>query len=195
MEAFYSWIKGIAFYIILVTTVMYVLPNQKYQKYLRFFTGIVMILLVINPILKVLKQDQNLSYTFQLNNYRQELDEFNKDIKEAQGEQKHTLLTQYEEKIAEKISEFVAGQGLFTKKISVILNSDETSENYGSIQSIQIEASRSEVQQDKNRIETEDIQIGSKKQKNPSVEEINLKNEIEDFYNISGDNINISIQG
>lgn len=49
MEAVYEWIRSLVFYLILMTTVLNFLPDRKYEKYLRLFTGMVFILLVFGP--------------------------------------------------------------------------------------------------------------------------------------------------
>ena len=50
MEAVYEWIRSLVFYLILMTTVLNFLPDRKYEKYLRLFTGMVFILLVFGPL-------------------------------------------------------------------------------------------------------------------------------------------------
>ena len=37
LEYIYEWIGNIAFYMIMVTAVLHLLPNSDYQKYIRFF--------------------------------------------------------------------------------------------------------------------------------------------------------------
>ena len=39
LEYIYEWMENIAFYMVLVTAVMHLLPDSDYQKYVRFFTG------------------------------------------------------------------------------------------------------------------------------------------------------------
>ncbi len=53
LDTAYEWIKNLAFYLVIMTAVLEVLPGDTYRKYIRFFTGLVMILLVITPILKL----------------------------------------------------------------------------------------------------------------------------------------------
>ena len=50
LEAVYEWIRSLVFYLILMTTVLNFLPDRKYEKYLRLFTGMVFILLVFGPL-------------------------------------------------------------------------------------------------------------------------------------------------
>ena len=52
-EYLYGWLEDLSFYLILVTAVLYVLPSNSYRKYIRFFTGLVLILLLLNPILNL----------------------------------------------------------------------------------------------------------------------------------------------
>ena len=47
----YDWLQDISYYLILVTAVTYVLPSNSYRKYIRFFTGLVLILMLMTPVL------------------------------------------------------------------------------------------------------------------------------------------------
>ncbi len=53
MHAVYEWIRSLVFYAVLVTLIMNLLPDRKYEKYLRFFTGMVFVLLVFEPVASV----------------------------------------------------------------------------------------------------------------------------------------------
>lgn len=46
----YEWLRDISYYLILVTAVTYVLPSNSYRKYIRFFTGLVLILMLLTPV-------------------------------------------------------------------------------------------------------------------------------------------------
>lgn len=49
----YEWIQNIAFYLVLVTAVLHAVPDKAYKKYVRFFTGLVLILMIITPVLRL----------------------------------------------------------------------------------------------------------------------------------------------
>ena len=49
----YEWIKSLAFFLVIVTAVLQVIPGTGYKKYVQFFSGMVMILLMLTPILKL----------------------------------------------------------------------------------------------------------------------------------------------
>lgn len=69
----YEWIKNIAFYMVLATAVMQVLPDDSYKKYLRFFTGMVLILLLMTPVLSIFDMEESFHNLFTNAVYEQEV--------------------------------------------------------------------------------------------------------------------------
>jgi len=75
-EILYKWVQDIAFYTLLMTVVLHVLPDQKQRKYLQFFMGIVLIILIMSPALSFTGLDRKLDETYARQTYDQELQEF-----------------------------------------------------------------------------------------------------------------------
>lgn len=57
MEYFCEWIQKIAYYMILVTLVMQAAAGESYRKYIRLFTGIILILLILSPVIRIFGVD------------------------------------------------------------------------------------------------------------------------------------------
>lgn len=57
-EQIYDWIQNITVYLIVMSAVMHVIPGREYVKYVRFFSGIVLILLLFGPVLKIMGMEQ-----------------------------------------------------------------------------------------------------------------------------------------
>ena len=53
LEEIYSWIQNISVYLIVTAAVMHAIPGKEYEKYVRFFSGLVLILLLFTPLLKL----------------------------------------------------------------------------------------------------------------------------------------------
>ncbi|MGF0034095.1 stage III sporulation protein AF [Bariatricus sp. SGI.154] len=53
-EYLYGWMQNIAFYMVMVTAVMHIIPNSDYKRYIRFFTGLVLVVMLTAPFLKIL---------------------------------------------------------------------------------------------------------------------------------------------
>ena len=49
----YEWIMNIAFYMVMVTAVLHVVPNSDYKRYIRFFTGMVLAVMLTDPCLRI----------------------------------------------------------------------------------------------------------------------------------------------
>ena len=61
MEAVYGWVKNIIYYMIFLSVVNNLLADSKYGKYIRFFSGMVLILLVVSPFTGGLHLDEQIS--------------------------------------------------------------------------------------------------------------------------------------
>lgn len=57
MDDLYEWMRNFTFYMMIITVAMQLLPNHDYKKYIRFFSGLILILMMIGPILKVFNID------------------------------------------------------------------------------------------------------------------------------------------
>lgn len=80
LEEIYSWIQNISVYLIVTAAVMHAIPGKEYEKYVRFFSGLVLILLLFTPLLKLTGKETDFQSAYQSNEY--ELDR--EAVKEAE---------------------------------------------------------------------------------------------------------------
>ena len=57
LESIYTWIENIAFYMVVMVAAMQIIPGENYKKYVRFFVGLILIMMTIGPILKIMQID------------------------------------------------------------------------------------------------------------------------------------------
>ena len=57
LESIYIWIENIAFYMVIMVAAMQMIPGENYKKYVRFFVGLILIMMTIGPILKIMQID------------------------------------------------------------------------------------------------------------------------------------------
>ena len=50
----YQWMENLSFYMILITVVLQLLPDNSYQKYIRFFTGLMLVVMLAAPVFEIL---------------------------------------------------------------------------------------------------------------------------------------------
>lgn len=80
-EYLYEWMRNISFYLVLVTAVTQVIPNQQYKKYVRFFTGLVLVLMMMTPIFRLFGMEGELSELYESTAYENQIEE----LKKAEG--------------------------------------------------------------------------------------------------------------
>ena len=55
-----EWIKSFVGCLLMISVAMQMLPNSKYEQYVKLFTGLLMLVLLIQPILKIDSMDSYL---------------------------------------------------------------------------------------------------------------------------------------
>ena len=55
-----EWIKSFVGCLLMISVVMQMLPNSKYEQYVKLFTGLLMLVLLIQPVLKIGSMDSYL---------------------------------------------------------------------------------------------------------------------------------------
>ncbi|MEE0884455.1 MAG: stage III sporulation protein AF [Faecalimonas sp.] len=70
LDYIYEWMENIAFYMVIVVSAMQMVSGESYKKYIRFFAGMILILLLTGPILKIFGMSE-----FQVTEYQKELEE------------------------------------------------------------------------------------------------------------------------
>ena len=53
IDYLYEWVRGIAYYMVLVTVVMQMTAAESYRKYIRLFTGIILVLMILAPVMRI----------------------------------------------------------------------------------------------------------------------------------------------
>lgn len=72
LEEVYAWIQNIFVYLIVAAAVMHAVPGKDYGKYIRFFSGLMLILLVFTPLLKVMGMGDTFYMLYKGNEYEME---------------------------------------------------------------------------------------------------------------------------
>ena len=76
MEILKEWIQNITYYFIIVALILQMVPEKSYRKYIQFITGLILILLLLEPILNFTE------FTVSFESYQNELERFEEEIHE-----------------------------------------------------------------------------------------------------------------
>ena len=77
-QQIYRWIQNITVYLIVTAAVMHAVPGKDYGKYIRFFSGLILILLLATPLLNLTGMKERFETLYKSNEYELEKQEIEK---------------------------------------------------------------------------------------------------------------------
>lgn len=83
--------------------------KPQYEQYFRFFSGIVLILLVVSPVLRVLHQDTAWHDTVEQYLFQMDVNDIQEQLAVTEGRRQEVIMQQYTEQLEEQIKK-QAGQ-------------------------------------------------------------------------------------
>ena len=110
MKELYQWLQDLAVYLILVSAILQALPQESYQKYIRFLSGLVLIILLMTPLLRLTDMEDSFRSRVQEQNMEQESASFLEEIREKQEEGKGEMTLETEEKEQIEVEEIQIGE-------------------------------------------------------------------------------------
>jgi stage III sporulation protein AF len=191
---------------VLTSIIANLLGKSSYKKYINLITGIILVILVISPLLKLFQLDKTLDYYFTTNTLLADAQDLDSQLKDMENGQKDAIFDEYKEQIKIQVAKILKDEKVHIYEIEVTIDEDDSSSNYGNILSLNVmgghvvkdESSKEAVNIDTVKIDKikieKQVEEPSSEKNYLSPEEINAKNKLSDFYNINSDNINISIQ-
>lgn len=101
MELLINWIKPIIYFSIFITVMLQLLPADKYSKYIRFFAGLLMIVMVVGPVFRLFGAEELSLQRFTDDFLSEQSVNIDLDIGKLEGESE----AYYEAWIAEQLEE------------------------------------------------------------------------------------------
>lgn len=90
-EEIYLWMQNVAVFYIVLTSFLHLVPDPAYERYVRFFMGILLIVIMSTPILALLGKSRDFMTVFQehylennLKKEQRELESFREEFLEQE---------------------------------------------------------------------------------------------------------------
>lgn len=77
----YEWIENVAFYLVILTIAIQLIPDNSYKKYIQFFVGLMLVLMLSEPILKIFGMEDDFYVFYENAEYEQKVKEIEKSTK------------------------------------------------------------------------------------------------------------------
>ena len=136
MSAVYEWVRNITYYMIFITVAGNLLADSKYEKYLRFFAGMVLILLVLKPLTGGLRLDERIAYLFESITFQKEADDFKEKLWGMEDQRFAQVMGAYEDAVAMDLRGIAGDFGFTAKDVRVTIASDRDDPMYGHVTDI-----------------------------------------------------------
>lgn len=219
MEIIYQIVTNIIIYMLLTTVVVNLLGKSSYKKYLDIFVGMLLILVLITPVLRALKISDKFDFFLKSNEFSVQSKELKDKMDIMEKDQAELMVKEFEKTIEGQIKEFVEIRDFFYVDSSIKLTDTSEEGEKIELEELNIIVSRWEDNKEENK--TENLKIDKvniskitiedesqsvykqieeykdKKENNIVLNDIDiesLKKDLSDFYHLSENNINISIQ-
>lgn len=79
-EVFYEWVRNLVFYQLLTTIIVHMIPDEIYQKYLRFYLGLLFVVIAIQPVFQILNLSQEMDMRYVQELWDREYEEQKKEL-------------------------------------------------------------------------------------------------------------------
>lgn len=133
MNLLYQWLGSILCFMIFITMADTLLPSKKYEKYIRFFAGMVLILLVVQPLTGSLRLEDRIAYYFEAISFQKESQDLSREILGIENERLERVIAEYEHAVEQDAANMAADMGFTAEKVEVTIESDQEKETYGTV--------------------------------------------------------------
>lgn len=123
-EEIYQWMKGLAVFYLFFTAVLQLVPDRKYERYVRSFMGLLLIYMLCTPVFALFGKGGQFLESFSDTFYREQN---RMDRLEAEELQAFYLKQGYENEISLKIAELLKKSGINPSDVAVHIEGERIS--------------------------------------------------------------------
>ncbi|WP_434309287.1 stage III sporulation protein AF [Hominifimenecus sp. rT4P-3] len=158
------WVKNLAVYLIFSELLFQILPHKRYRKYLRFFSGLILVLLILSPLLSAGGLEQRLLEAIDSFGGIQPAGEVEAALSQVEAAREQGISGEYEAILQSKVEEIVKEEGYQIASFAADINLDPEAEEFGQIDSLTAVLVRKEGERDE--IWIEPVVIGEEQRRN-----------------------------
>ncbi len=136
MKGIYEWIRSLVSFMILMTAIMNLLPDKKYEKYLHLFSGMVFLLLFFAPLTDLSGLEAQMAGAFERITFQTDAKLLKKEIEDADGARMQQLILQYETVLEQELRTMAESVGAECTDVEVIMETNLEQEEFGKLREV-----------------------------------------------------------
>lgn len=193
-------IQNLLVYIILVSALRGLVSNPKYQQYFQFFSGMILILFLITPVLQLFHGEEAWFQNLEQKLLQMDLSDVEQEMAVAEESFSNLLTEEYQAAVAKQAQTLAARKGITLKDTEIIL-SQENGEV--TLKEIQGTIAKREGSGEKEPVTTQGqisipaIQLGGQEEKkaagteDTSQEAASLRRQLADYFMIGEEQVHL----
>lgn len=139
MQAVFGWIRNLTGFFLFMSVMDHLMPEKTYASYIRLFSGMVFILLVLQPITGNRRLEERIAQYYESNLFRYETGELRENLLGIEEKRRSQMVNQYEGALGQEISRIAQADGFAVRKCQVQINQDMDSEQFGEVTGVRVE--------------------------------------------------------
>lgn len=128
MRLLLEYVRNIGYFLILMSLVSNVMPDNSYKKYCRMFCGLILMILVINPFYNFMNMEGDFDDMFANASFKAQINELETQLITNDDIMNKKVIREYELLILDELQKFAKEEGIYILDITVDIEENEAME-------------------------------------------------------------------
>ena len=181
MEGIYDWIRNLISFLLLMTLITNLLPDKKYEKYLRLFTGAVFLLLFFSPLTDLYGLERKMAGAFERITFQTDVQLLKKEIENVDGVRMQQVISQYENILKQELKSMAENIEADCEAVELVMETDRERETFGKVKQVKL-------------VFSQDKSVGPERAMENNRRISELRTQIGDYYGVEEGNIAILVE-
>lgn len=130
-----EYIKSFLFLIMVVSILNNLSPSEDYKKYIKFFISLLLVISIVKPILSIINTRD---FSSVLGQSYKSVNQFEEEINTGNVNVNALITSEYKNNLINTIEKTIEEKYYVNSSVSLNINEDSSSEEYGTIKDIDI---------------------------------------------------------
>lgn len=145
MEPVYEWIRNLTGYFLFMSVLDNLLPGKKYGKYIRLFSGVVLILIVLQPFLGRLRIEDQIARMYETFDFQYQVGDLKQELLGVEQQRLKQMIAQYEQAVAQDVTQMAETLSWSVRECRVEIDAEEGTEKFGTVTGVWVVCARGKV--------------------------------------------------
>ena len=143
-ELLLDWARNILFFMVFLSVISHLLADRSYEKYIRFFAGMVLILITISPLKGGLNFQEQAGILFEEFSDFWEKQQVGEVLADVDKNRMGVFFSEYKKETEKRIGEMAEAEGFVCRGAEVTLQERSESSDYGRVEKIRLHLKKEE---------------------------------------------------